>query len=88
MSDTVEQSPQSTFERIRPSEFGAHRYPATVRGWLFFFLPQLTIFVFLTVCVIAVTRKGETLGYLLPAVPMFAANVLSIRNAVRRFKCS
>ncbi|NLH50452.1 MAG: hypothetical protein GX444_17885 [Myxococcales bacterium] len=52
-------------------------YPVSFLGWLFFFLPQIAILVFLAVCVLAILRNGGSPKLFFALVPIFIVNAIS-----------
>lgn len=63
-------------------------YPTSLSMWGFLVMPQITIFVFIAVCVIATMHKGGPYGYLISLLPVLAANIYSLFALIRRSTCS
>ena len=68
---------------INPNE-----YPKSTTEWLFYFLPQIAVFVFVTVCVIALVRFGGFVKYFAYLIPVVWVTIRSIQNTLRRARCS
>ena len=68
---------------INPNE-----YPQSTAEWLLYLLPQIAVFVFVTVCVIALVRFGGFLKYFAYLVPVVWVTIRSIQNTLRRARCS
>ena len=47
-------------------------------------IPEISIFVFIAVCLILVLARGGTLRNLFPLIFVFAANIYALKKVLRR----
>lgn len=63
-------------------------FPRSGGEWLLALIPEIAVFIFIAVMVIALIRHGGQYAYALWLMPILVTNIYAIRKFAQRVRCS